>query len=83
MLQQMILIMKTSERAFQWKMKFNPDPTKQVQEIIFNKKKTVSIHSAVYFNDTPANSTATHKYLGIILDSKQVMKIIFNLSLAE
>ena len=30
---------KNSEYAFQRKMKFNPDPTKQAQEIIFNKKK--------------------------------------------
>ena len=25
--------------AFQWKMSFNPDPSKQVQEIIFSRKK--------------------------------------------
>ena len=24
-----------SERAFQWKMNFNPDPTKQAEELIF------------------------------------------------
>ena len=24
--------------AFQWKMNFNPDPTKQAQEVIFNHK---------------------------------------------
>ena len=51
-------------------MKINPDPTKQVQEIIFNKKKTVSTHPVVYFNNTPVNSTATHEHLGMILDSK-------------
>ena len=28
--------------ANQWELKFNPDPTKQAQEIIFSKKKTVS-----------------------------------------
>ena len=51
---------KISEWAFQWKMKFNPDHTKQAQEIIFSRKKTVSIHPVVYFNNTPVNSTATH-----------------------
>ena len=61
---------KISEWAFQWKMKFNPDHTKQAQEIIFSRKKTVSIHPVVYFNNTPVNSTATHKHLGMILDSK-------------
>ena len=30
---------KISELAFQWKIKFNLDPTKQTQEIIFSKKK--------------------------------------------
>ena len=45
---------KTSEWDFQWKMKFNADSTKQGQEIIFSKKKTVSIHPIVYCDNTPA-----------------------------
>ena len=28
-----------SNWAFQWKMSFNPDPSKQAQEIIFSRKK--------------------------------------------
>ena len=48
---------KNSEWGFQWKMKFSQDFTKQAQEIIFSKKK--SIHPAVYFNNTLLNSTAT------------------------
>ena len=28
-----------SDWAFQWKMSFNPDPSKQAQEIIFSTKK--------------------------------------------
>ena len=70
---QMILIHdleKISESAFRWKKKFNPDLTTQAQEIIFSKKKTVSIHPVVYFNNTPVNSTVTPKHLGMILDSK-------------
>ena len=61
---------KFSEWDFQWEMKFNPDPTKQGQEIIFSWKKTVSIHPIVYFNNTPVNSTAAYKHLEMILDSK-------------
>ena len=61
---------KISEWDFQWKMKFNPDPTKQAQEIIFCKEKTVSIHPVVYFNNTLVNSTATRRHFGMILDSK-------------
>ena len=51
-------------------MKFNSDHTKQAQEIIFSRKKTVSIRQVVYFNNALVNSTATHKHLGMILDSK-------------
>ena len=51
-------------------MKFNADPTKQAQEIIFGKKKTVSIHPIFYFNTTPVNSNVGHKHFGMILDSK-------------
>ena len=51
-------------------MKCNPDPTKQVQKIIYSRKKSVFIYPLVYFNKTLVNSTATHKHLGMILDSK-------------
>ena len=61
---------KISEWTFQWKMNFHSDPTKQVQEILFSRKKPVSINPVVYFSNTPVNSTATHKHLGMILDSK-------------
>ena len=45
-------------------MKFNAGPNKQSQEIIFSKKKTVSIHLIVYFNNTRVNSMeAQKKYL--------------------
>ena len=63
---------KSSEWAFQWKMNFNPGPTKQVQKVIFSRKKTVSIHPLFYFNKNPVNSTATNKHLGMILDSKLI-----------
>ena len=36
----------------------------------YSAKKTVSVHPIVYFDSTPVNSTATHKHLGIKLDSK-------------
>ena len=29
---------KISNWAFQWKMSFNPDPSKQAQEVIFSRK---------------------------------------------
>ena len=45
-----------SKLALQWKMKFNPDPTKQTQEVIFSKKKAASVHLVVHFNNTLVNS---------------------------
>ena len=36
--------------AEQWKMTFNPDPTKQTQEVIFSKKTSESFHPKLYFN---------------------------------
>ena len=47
-------------------MKFNPDHIKRAQEIIFSRKKTVSIHPVSIHL---VNSTETHKHLGIILGS--------------
>ena len=36
---------------FKWEMNFNPDPNKQTQEIIFSRKKTVSLHPVVHFDN--------------------------------
>ena len=63
-------LMLISDWAFQWKMSFNPDPSKQAQEIIFSRKKMKSTHPSVYFNDIPINSTSVHKHLGMLLDDK-------------
>ena len=60
---------KIGNWAFKWKMNFNPDPNKQAQEIIFNKKKTASLHPVVYFDNEPVKSTQIHKHLGMMLDS--------------
>ena len=42
--------LKTSEWAYQWKMSFNPDISKQAQEVIFSIK---AFHLAVFFNIIP------------------------------
>ena len=31
-------LLKINNWAYQWKMSFNPDPSKQVQEVIFSRK---------------------------------------------
>ena len=34
-------------------MLFNPDASKQAQEIVFSRKKNPSNHSDIYFNNMP------------------------------
>ena len=38
--------------AFQWKMSFNPDPSKQAQEIIFSRKTKENFHPSSHFNNS-------------------------------
>ena len=37
--------------AFQWEMNFNPDPTKQTQEVIFGPKTRKQPHPPLVFNN--------------------------------
>ena len=39
--------------TFQWKMIFNPDLTKQVQEVTFNRKIKKMLLATVLFNNIP------------------------------
>ena len=56
--------------ARNWRMLFNPDPTKQAVEVTFSRKKISANHPPVLFNDIPVIKMNEHKHLGIILDSK-------------
>ena len=56
--------------AFQWKMSFNPDPKKQVQEVIFSWKSKATSHPPLVFNNNNVMQAASHKHLGIILDTR-------------
>ena len=46
-------LLKISRWAYQWKMIFNPDASKQAQEIVFSRKANASNHETVYFNNVP------------------------------
>ena len=63
-------LLKVSNWAFKWKMIFNPDITKQAQEVIFSRKSKKTDHPAVYFNDAPVEKTSCQKHLGMHLDEK-------------
>ena len=56
--------------AFQWKMSFNPDPTKPAEEIIFSHKRDPLVHPPLFFNDIEMKQVNEHKHLGLTLDSK-------------
>ena len=62
--------MKISGWAFQWEIRFNPDPKKQVQEVIFSRKINKIDHRPLYFNQNLVKSSSTHKYLGMVLGAK-------------
>ena len=44
---------KISLWDYHWKMSFNPDISKQIQEVIFSKKTVNASHPVLYFNRTP------------------------------
>ena len=63
-------LVKISNWAYQWEMSFNPDPSKQAQEVIFNRKLNKDYHPPVAFNNNNVPETDSQKHLGIILDNR-------------
>ena len=59
-----------SQWAYQSKLSFRPDVSKQAQELIFSRKKNISNHRAVFFNNLLINRKSTKKHLGLLLDEK-------------
>ena len=56
--------------AYQWKMLFNPDPSKQAIGMLFSRKRVDQNHPPVFFNNAPVGLANDYKHLGIILDCK-------------
>ena len=46
---------KISEWATQWKKRFNPDPSKQSQELLFSRKTSSNPYPSLNINDNPVN----------------------------
>ena len=61
---------KISNWAFQWKMSFKPDPSKQAHEVIVSSKHQKVSHPTIYSNNNPIESVSSQKHLGMILDTK-------------
>ena len=74
---------KVNDWAFQWKMSFNPDPSKQAQEVIFSRKSKRSTHPPLVFNNNNVSQTYSQKHLCVILDFKLTFEEHLNNVLAN
>ena len=54
--------------AYQWKIVFNPDPTKQATELRSCKKQEERNHSELTFNGASVARAKEHKHLDLILE---------------
>ena len=61
---------KINNWAYQWKMSFNPDPSKKAQEIIFRRKVNNVLHPPLTFNNTDVGQIRSQKHLRMFLDFK-------------
>ena len=63
-----------SRWAYNWKMLFNPDPSKPAQEVIFSRKNQFQSHPTISLNSSQVERASYQKPLGIILDEKRNLK---------
>ena len=59
---------RVREWTFQWKMSFNPEPSKQAQEVILTRMLQKKDYPPLYFNDTSVKETCKQNHLGMLLD---------------
>ena len=61
---------KISELAVQWKMNFDPDPSKQAQELLFNQKASSKPYPSLNFNENLVHQVQLQRHIGLFLDPK-------------
>ena len=66
---------KISNWSYKWKMSFNPDKSKQAQEVIFSRKTQRLIHPPAIFNNMSVVRSSCQKRLGIYLDKNKQTKL--------
>ena len=59
---------KVQDWALRWEVSFNPDISKQAQEVTFSRKLKKTPHPPLMFNSNQVNKGSSQKHLGIILD---------------
>ena len=57
------------EWSIKWKMIFNPDPSKPVEEVIFTNRNSIS-YPTISYSDVDVLHVDYHKHLGFVLDGK-------------
>ena len=63
-------LLKINNWAYQWEMSFNPDSSKQAQEVIFSRKIKKPSHPDLIINNNKVIQTPYQKHLGMFLDDK-------------
>ena len=63
-------LLEISKWAYNWKLFFNPDPSKLAQEVLFSRKKLVQIYQTIYLNNIQVERASYQKHLDILLDVK-------------
>ena len=56
--------------AFQWKMSFNSDLSKQAQEVIFSRKLKKICNPSLCFNNNNVSQASLQKHLELTLDNR-------------
>ena len=71
------VLAKISTGAFQWKIKFSPDPTKQAQEVIFNQKLQNTNNPCLIFYHNTVSLTESQKHLRIVCVLDWILRSIW------
>ena len=71
-------LVKMRDWAFNWKISFNPDPTKQVEEVVFSRKIIPCTHPSLFLNNSLIEQTTIQKHLGLTLDQKVTFQFHVN-----
>ena len=59
-----------SQWAFNWKILFNPDPSKPAREVLFSRETKVQNHPTISLNNIQVERASYRKHIGLILDEK-------------
>ena len=61
---------KISEWTVEWERNFNPDSSKQAQQLLFSQKTSSKPHPSLNFNDNLVHQVQLQKNVGFFLDPK-------------